>query len=76
MTVLLCSAISACTTVKTVYERPVCTPAALPPLPTVTADELANLPPATYWKLETRERLITDWALENEVIIHEVCDAP
>lgn len=77
MIVLLCLAILGCTREpRIVYKRPVCAPAELAVLPVVTAGELADVPKATYWKLQTRERLVTDWALENEAIIERVCVAP
>lgn len=75
--VLLCLATSACGTApKVVHERPVCAPAVLSPLPAITAEELESLPAYVYWKLEERERRITDWALENEAIVLKVCAPP
>lgn len=77
MLVLLYLAIQGCTTApKIVYERPVCAPAVLVPLPVVTREELADLPPDVYWRLEQREKLIVDWAEENEAIVLKVCAAP
>lgn len=77
MIALVCLAILGCTREpKIIYKKPVCAPVPFPILPIIKASALADLPPDVYWKLETRERLITDWALENEAIINKLCETP
>jgi len=42
-------------------------------LPQISGDELAGLPDDVYWRLEDREKRLTDWALELKAIADEVC---
>lgn len=70
---LLCSAISACTTVETIELRPSCTPPALPALPVIESRQLEGLDDTTFWALMERERRLTDWALELEAMLSALC---
>jgi hypothetical protein len=77
------------TTTEYVYIKPECTPAVLAPLPQINKKELwdslglpeqlANLSPKQikahniYVDLNDREKLIVDWAIENEAIVKQIC---
>lgn len=65
------------TTPDVVFLRPECSPATRAPLPRIDAGDLWDkVGEDTYRKLEERERRITDWALENEAILREICQEP
>lgn len=65
--------IGGCTTVRDNYILPDCTIPPFPTLPIIEANALAGVDDDTYWALERRERRLTDWALEMEAILEEVC---
>lgn len=79
--VLLCAAlVASCGTIQTEYieVRPECTVPPQPALPQVDVDDLDSLPDDVYWRLETREKRLTDWALEMRGMLQKLCrpDAP
>lgn len=45
----------------------------MPVLPEIEAEALEPLDDETYWALEDRERRLTDWALEMEAMLDELC---
>ena len=73
---LACSVIAGCTTVRTITEKPQCTTPALAYLPPIESSQLEALDDGAYWALMTREKRLTDWALEMESMLEELCDGP
>lgn len=62
---------------KTVYLRPVCIPAEPAELPTMDAEILWRaVGPDNFYILQTREKLIVDWAIKNESILKSICEKP
>ena len=72
----LCAALVAGCATRTEYLEvsPECTVPPQPSLPTITGDELAGLPDSVYWKLERREKRLTDWAMEMSAALREICE--
>ena len=46
---------------------------AAPVLPGVAAEQLETVDDEVYWALETRERRLTDWALEMQSMLRVLC---
>jgi len=68
------SVIAGCTTVRTVHELPGCNVPVLPSLPTIGGGELFDMVGAdNYYTLSLREKRLTDWALEMEAMLLELC---
>lgn len=59
-----------------VEVSPECQPPPMPALPEVTAADLEPLPDTVFHDLRSREKLLTDWALELEAALEGICAAP
>jgi len=70
---LLLMASGCATEVQRIPVQPECTVPPQPALPTITRDELAVLPDDVYWRLERREKRLTDWALEMRAALQGLC---
>lgn len=66
-------ATTGCATTEYVEVRPECTVPPQPTLPQIKGEELAGLPDGVYWRLEDREKRLTDWALEMRAALRELC---
>lgn len=64
---------SCASTPEYIEIRPECTAPPQPELPEVQSSELEALTDDVYWRLEDRERLLTDWALEMHGMLDELC---
>ena len=53
--------------------EPDCEPAPRPVLPVIETERMDQLSEDTFWDLMERERLLTDWALENEAVVEALC---
>ena len=75
MSVLLLSlGIVACTSVQTNNVQPKCYVPVLPSLPAIDGGELFDrIGPDDYYTLSLREKRLTDWALEMEAMLVELC---
>lgn len=67
--------IAGCATVKDHYVEPECEVPTLAPLPPIKSESLESVDDATYWALQTRERRLTDWALDMESQLKVLCDS-
>lgn len=56
--------------------RPQCEPPAQPALPKIQGDELRALTDEVYFRLERREKRLTDWALEMRAMLEQLCAHP
>ena len=72
--VLASLAILGCASPQTIEVRPECTVPTQPSLPSVSGEALTALDDPTYWALETRERRLTDWALEMQAMLRVLCE--
>lgn len=64
---------SGCATTEYVEVRPECTVPPQPALPQIDGSELQSLSDDTYWKLERREKRLTDWTMEMRAMLRELC---
>lgn len=78
MIALISLAMTGCATTKTEYVevRPQCSVPPQPALPQIDGEALAIVLDDVYWALETREKRLTDWALEMRGMLRELCRAP
>lgn len=76
MTVLIALAMTGCTTVKTEYVAPECEVPELATLPPIKSNSLDSVSDETFWALQTRERRLTDWALDMEAQLEVLCEEP
>lgn len=71
---LLCLAILGCANTPPAPTPISCPIPVLGYMPAVDSDDLESLSDPVYWALMTREKRLTDWALELHGIAVEVCD--
>lgn len=74
--VLLYLGIEGCTTVEERHVPVECDVPALVTLPGIQSEALSELEDGTYWTLQTRERRLTDWALQMESMLEVLCEPP
>ena len=66
--------IAGCSTGQTISVQPKCYVPVLPSLPTIDGGELFDrIGPDDYYTLSLREKRLTDWALEMEAMLLELC---
>lgn len=70
--VLILLGTTGCATVESFYT-PECDVPRLDELPEVTRKDLAALDDETYWRVQERETVIVDWALDLEDRVMVLC---
>lgn len=71
---LIALALTGCvTTTEYVEVTPTCQLPIRPLLPEPLMVNLAVLDDLTYWQIDNRDRLLTDWALDLETRLAKVC---
>ncbi len=70
---LISLGMTACATTEYVEVRPECSVPPQPTLPQIDGEALSSLDDETYWALEKREKRLTDWALEQNAMLQELC---
>lgn len=74
MIVLTLSVMTGCSNrTQYVTVEPECQVPPQPALPTIKGKALSGLADDVYWDLETREKRLTDWALEMREMLREIC---